>query len=74
MLEIDNAATGNNIRRIMTDKGITVPSIARKLAVTPDYVYKFWYGRIPSVSVLINLSNILEVPMDDIIITRGILS
>ena len=74
MLEIDNAATGNNIRKIMADKGITVPSIARKLAVIPDYVYKFWYGRIPSVSVLINLSNILEVPMDDIIITRGILS
>lgn len=72
MVQIDRKATGNNIRQIMENKGVTVPNVARKLAVTPNYVYKFWYGRIPSVNVLINLSNVLEVPMDNIIITKAV--
>lgn len=68
--QIDLVATGANIRRLRTERGITVAEIQEWLGlVSPRIIYKWQKGdSIPSVDNLVALSRIFNISMNEIII------
>lgn len=69
---VDMEATGNNIKTLMTERNMKTRDIAEACGFTRlNSVYSWFYGRsIPSVDTLVILSDIFNVPIDDIIIRR----
>lgn len=68
--QIDLVATGANIRRLRTERGITVAEIQEWLGLaSPRIIYKWQKGdSIPSVDNLVALSRIFNTSMNEIII------
>lgn len=68
---IDMTATGERIKQLREDKGLTVKEMQDTLGFTnPQAIYKWQKGvNIPTVDNLVILSSILGVPMDEIIVT-----
>lgn len=64
--QIDIHDTGQNIKRIMERKGITVKDIQEYLDLaTPQSIYHWFAGRnLPTIDNLYALSELLCVPMD----------
>lgn len=69
---IDFEASSQNIRRFMDGKGLTVIQVQRALQLTcPQTVYKWLYGQsLPSIDNLVALASLLDVKIDDIVVTR----
>lgn len=68
---IDVRATVETIFDLAKANGLTVRQLAEKLGVTNMAVYNWKSGgRIPSVDHLVMLTEILDVPLDDIIKTK----
>ena len=67
---IDLAATGNNIRRLRIERGLTVRDIQSYFGFEePRAVYKWQNGEsLPTVDNLYALGNLLGVPMDQILV------
>lgn len=67
---IDLAATGNNIRRLRIERGLTVWDIQSYFGFEePRAVYKWQNGEsLPTVDNLYALGNLLGVPMDQILV------
>lgn len=67
---IDTNKTGINIRNIMEEKGFTVKEIQYFLGFsTPQSVYHWFDGRnLPSLDNLYALSELFQVPMDELIV------
>ncbi len=63
---IDMYGTGQNIKRIMRLKGLTVKDIQNFLELgTPQSIYHWFDGRsLPSVDNLYALSELFQLPMD----------
>ena len=63
---IDVAATGNNIRRLRLERGLSVRDLQSFFGFEePQAIYKWQRGEsLPSVDNLYALGNLLEVPMD----------
>ncbi len=72
MPAIDMKATGENIVRLRKIRGITVKDIQESLKLsTPNTVYKWQNGEcLPTIDNLVILAEILDVSMDEIIVTR----
>ena len=72
MPAIDMKATGENIVRLRKIRGITVKDIQEGLKLsTPNTVYKWQNGVcLPTINNLVILAEILDVSMDEIIVTR----
>lgn len=70
---IDLVATGNNIRRLRIERGLTVRDIQSYFGFEePRAVYKWQNGEsLPTVDNLYALGNLLDVPMDGILIPVG---
>lgn len=70
---IDVRATVETIFRIAKAKGLTVCQLADTLCVSKMAVYN-WHNlnRLPSVDHLVMLTEIFDVPLDDIIKTKTI--
>lgn len=69
---IDLVATGNNIRRLRVERGLTVRDLQSYFGFEePRAVYKWQKGEsLPTVDNLFALGFLLGVPMDEILIRR----
>ena len=67
---IDLVATGNNIRRLLLERGMTVKDLQMYFGFEePRAIYKWQKGEtLPSVDNLYALGKVFEVPMDQILI------
>lgn len=67
---IDLVATGNNIRRLRLERGLTVRDLQSYFGFEePRAIYKWQKGEsLPTVDNLYALGNLLEVSMDEILI------
>ena len=70
---IDIEATGNTIRRLRIDKGISVRELSEFLGLSDvRAVYKWQRGEtLPSIDNLLALSLFLNVPIEEIIVCRN---
>ena len=71
MPTIDMAATGENIRKLMKERGVTVRDVQRACGFTTgNTVYKWVHGTaMPAIDSLVVLAHLCNVTIDDIIIT-----
>ena len=71
---IDPAATGENIRRLRIERGLTVRDLQRYFGFEePRAIYKWQKGEcLPSVDNLYALGSLLDVPMDQILVPMAI--
>lgn len=67
---IDMVRTGQNIKRIMQHKGLTVRDIQEFLALsTPQSIYHWFDGRsIPTIDQLYALSEFFQLPVDALLV------
>ena len=67
---IDPVATGSNIRRLRLERGLTVRDLQSYFGFEePRAIYKWQRGEsLPTVDNLYALGNLLEVPMDQILV------
>ena len=67
---IDLAATGNNIRRLRMERGLTVRELQSYFGFEePRAIYKWQKGEsLPTVDNLYALGTLFEVPMDQILV------
>ena len=68
---IDPVATGRNIVRLRTERGMTVRDLQEYFGFEePQAIYKWQQGKsLPTVDNLYALGALLEVPMDDILVS-----
>ena len=71
---IDIAATGDNIRRLRIERGLSVKDVQSFFGFEePRAIYKWQSGQtLPSVDNLYALGKLLEVPIDQILIPEPI--
>ena len=71
---IDVAATGNNIRRLRLERGLSVRDLQNYFGFEePQAIYKWQRGEsLPSVDNLYALGNLLDVPMDQILVPLAV--
>ena len=71
---IDMKATGQNILRLRLKKGLTVRDIQGFFGFeAPNSIYKWQLGKsLPSVDNLLALSQLLEVSMEEILVSKPI--
>ena len=74
MPTIDMAATGEKIRKIREEKGMTVRDIQEVFGFASPYpVYKWQNGQsLPAIDNLVVLAAILGVTMDELVVTTKI--
>ena len=67
---IDRVRTGQNIKRIMQLKGLTVKSIQEFLELsTPQSIYHWFDGRnLPTIDNLYALSELFQLPVDALLV------
>lgn len=67
---IDMKATGIHLRAVFNEKGITVRTVQEYLGLASvQAVYHWFHGiSLPSIDNLYALSELLNMPMDDLII------
>lgn len=72
-VSIDMKKTGDNIKRLMRQKGLEVKDIQECLGLsTPQSIYHWRHGRsLPSIDNLFILSNVLETSIDDILVSTN---
>ena len=71
---IDLVATGNNIRRLRLERGLTVRDLQSYFGFEePRAIYKWQKGEsLPTVDNLYALGNLFEVPMDQILVPAAV--
>ena len=67
---IDLAATGDNIKRLRMERGLTVRDLQEYFGFEePQAIYKWQRGQsLPTVDNLYALGKLLELPMDEILV------
>ena len=72
--EIDTIATGKNLRILCKEKNISVRALQDTFRIASNQaIYEWFNGKsMPSLDNLFALSVLLEVPMDDILIRKGV--
>ena len=70
--DIDMKKTGENLKRVIREKGFRVCEIQEALCLScPQPIYRWFKGQIlPSVNHLFVLSKILEVHMEDLLVEK----
>ncbi len=67
---IDVAQTGANIKRLCDVKGLKVSDLTLEMRISAPAVYKWMNGEgIPSIDNMIRLANLLEVTVEEIVVT-----
>ena len=68
----DSCKAGKQIALLRRNRGITQEELAQRLSVSPQAVSKWENGHtMPEVSILVELSQILGVTIDDILLPTG---
>ena len=71
----DSNKAGKQIAILRKSRGITQEELAQRLSVSPQAVSKWENGHtMPEVSILVELSEILGVTIDEILLPTGIIS
>lgn len=72
MLTVDPYATGQNLKELMIKRNITPLKLSKLLGFTTTHaIYKWFRGEnLPTIDNLVTIAYILDVSMDDIVITR----
>ncbi len=70
---IDILATGQNIKRLMLAKGMTVKDLKKALGFTTGQaIYKWFHGQsLPTLDNILIVSKMLGATIDEIIIEEG---
>ena len=69
--QINIVKTGERIRRLRNERGLTVRQITDALGLIPQTYYKWaWGNSIPSIDSLIGLADVFGVKVDDIIVAE----
>lgn len=70
---IDPVETGKNIKRLRKENGYSVADLQDIFGFnTPQAIYKWQYGvALPALENLVVLSQLFDVPMDDIIVLEN---
>ena len=70
---IDLKATGQNIRRLMKDRGISVRMLQHFYGFeAPQAIYKWINGQaLPNLDNLFALAGIFRMPIDEILVAKG---
>lgn len=73
MVRISKSETGKNIRRLLAEYGISVRDVQEELELdSPQSVYKWLNGKaLPSLENLMILGSMLNIPMEEILVTDG---
>lgn len=73
MVQISKTETGKNIRVLLKEYGMTVRDVQEELNLdSPQSVYKWLNGKaLPSLENLVVLSNVLDIPMERILVMEG---
>lgn len=71
---IDMVATGQNINRLRQQAGLSVRDLQNIFGfATPQAIYKWQHGvALPTVDNLVILASVLQVRIDDILVTNTI--
>lgn len=71
MPTIDMAATGENIRKLMKERGVTVRDVQMACGFTTgNTVYRWRQGAVmPTIDSLVILAHLCHVTVDEIIVT-----
>lgn len=69
---VDAEATGMRLRELFVDAGMSVRDVQSVFGfTTPQAIYKWIHGKcLPSIDNLVVLSEILDVPMNEIVVVR----
>ena len=72
MITVNMAATGANIKNMMKARNIKVKDVQAVCGFgTPQAIFKWMRGdALPSIDNIVILAHILDVPIDEIIITN----
>ena len=69
--KVDLKGTGRNLVRLRKERGLSVKEISKNLAVSVQTVYHWQNGlSLPSVDNLVMISELFEVPIDDLIVRK----
>ena len=70
---IDMIATGRNIEKLRTERGLTVRQVSDWFGFTgPQAVYKWQNGQaLPTVDNLYALGTLFEIPMEEILVEEN---
>lgn len=72
---IDLAATGNRIKNLLSQCGLTVKDLCEVVGVSNQTVYRWINGKaLPSIENMVQLSEIFKVGLDDILVRGGSVS
>lgn len=73
MIIVDTVATGKNINRFRLDANLSVRDVQKAcLLSTPTCVYRWIHGEsLPTLDNLVILAVLLNVKLDDIIVTKN---
>lgn len=71
-ITLDNVNTGKNIKYICGEQGVSVDDISCMLGVSAQTIYA-WFSakKMPTVDHLVELADVLDVPIDDLLIRRS---
>ena len=70
--QIDLTATGNNIRRIRKELGISVLEISELLMIDKQAVYRWEYGKsLPQLENFLALARMFHTTIENIIVEKG---
>ncbi len=73
MYRISKAETGNRIRKLMRERGISVREIQDEMELeSPQSVYKWLNGKsVPTTENLLMLAKLLRVPMEEMLVLEA---
>lgn len=67
--QVSNKKTALAIRKAILNRGLTTQAVANELELSPQAVYKWLNGEaLPSMEHLVQLAEILDVPIDQLLI------
>lgn len=69
--QVNLIKTGERIRQLRIERGLTAKQITDALGLVPQTYYKWVWGKsVPSVDNLVMLADLFEVKVDDIIVAE----
>ncbi len=71
MKTLDYKGTGVKIRDVCKEQNLSADHVAEMLNVSKQTVYSWWSSKkCPSVDHLVELSSIIDIPVDELIVKR----
>lgn len=74
MKVLDEVKTGENIKRLMQERGITIRDVQKYFGFNSTQAIYYWINskRMPSLDNLVIMTSLFDVTLNDIIIMREV--